>query len=254
MMGLGFPRQVADRINVIAEAKQLSAKRLFELIVFSYLCEQLDEGDLTKIRWVEKTPAHYCALERISRFYPAGQFVCIIRNPIPTTQSRRKNIPQEKHIPIEMLARRWNEMISCVESFREKHDNKIYLLRYEDLVERVDEEMRHLGNFLNLEIDTDKLGKYKAVYHKFVLPWEPWKNARQSNEIVNTNNMRKNEIDRIDILRIQRMTRKNMAKYGYEISFSSIQEIFDIIVSGLSVFDARKFIGTAKGLIGWLER
>lgn len=246
MMGLEFPRPVADKIIRMAEEKELSYKQLFEMIVFHYLYEQIDNYDSTRFRWIEKTPIHFYALERISTLYPAAKFVAIIRNPLPTINSGRK-IPCQRKDPLTVVALRWDGMARLIQGFREKYPDRIYVLRYEDLVEDIEEQMSALCNFLGVEIRPELLKGYRDVSRKFILPWEEWKEDVKSKDIVNTNKLHK--VSMLDTLIIQYFTQKGMRKYGYSVSSPRLQKIFDPLVN---IF-AKPFV-YARGLCAKLFR
>lgn len=227
-MGLEFPRPVADRIILLAEKKELSSKQLFEMIVFHFLYEQIDDYYSTKFRWIEKTPYHFAHLDTILKFYPSAKFAAIIRNPVPTINSTKKlvNLPK---VSVPVRAYRWNYMIRLIENFRERHPRRIYLLRYEDLVQNLEREISTLCDYLDIEMNIELLNRYKDVSSRFILPWEMWKNDVRSKEISNTN--KSHRVPLLDVLIIQHFTQENMQKYGYGISFPSIQRAFDFFAS-----------------------
>ncbi len=238
-MGLGFPRRALDRITAMAEEKQLKPKKLFELVIFPCLYEQVGDYDLTRIRWIEKTPDHLHYLEKLTEFYPNSKVVCILRNPIYVAHSRRTHFLHEKDWRVTTFAYEWNHMIFVIEDFKEKYPKRIYLLRYEDLVENVEEQMTSLCRFLDIEIRLHLLEGYRAVSERVILPWEKWKQDVTANKIINRNNLWKKQVGLLDILRIQRITEENMKKYGYEISLKIIQTIFNIVAGSISTISER---------------
>lgn len=229
MMGLEFPHPVTELLLSMAEEKKLDQKKLFEIVVFPYLYDQVHGYELTNIRWLEKTPSHINVLDKIITIYPNAQIVIIIRNPIAASYSRKKSIPQENNYSVDKLAHQWNEMIKLTEDFRERYQNRIYILRYEDLAEKTEDTMNSLCDFLNIEINADQLKTFKDISEAFIQPWEKWKNDVKSKGIANTNEFRIKEMSMIDILKIQHITQGNMLKYGYNVLHKNIQTVFTLI-------------------------
>lgn len=229
MIGLEFPQPVTELLLSMAEEKKLDQKKLFEIVVFPYLYDQVHGYALTDIRWLEKTPSHFYVLDKILTLYPDAQIVIIIRNPIAAIYSRKKSIPQEKNYSVDKLAHQWNEMIKLTEDFRERYQNSIYVLKYEDLAEKTEDTMNLLCEFLNIEINADQLGTFKDISKTFIQPWETWKNDVKSKEISNTNEFRIKEMSMIDILKIQHITQGNMLEYNYNVLYKNIQAVFILI-------------------------
>jgi hypothetical protein len=228
MMGLEFPRAVADEIAHMADRKELAYKRFFEIIVFHYMNEQIENPYSTRFRWIEKTPVHFYQFDRILGLYPAAKFVAIIRDPRPTISSNKKALPEWRE-PTRILAFRWNQMTRILENFRKRHADCIYVLRYEDLVENVEKEMDALCAFLGTAVNLGLLKAYKDKSRTLILPWEQWKDGVRAGEIANTNNLHRTSL--IETLIIQCFAQEGMIKFGYPILFPRLQRVFDIAVA-----------------------
>ena len=233
MMGLEFPPAARGTLISLAEQKCLNKKTLFVLIVFSFLYRQIQKYDLQNIVLIEKTPSHFAAIEEIVELYPAARFIGIIRHPVAVITSRKKNIIQDKNLTIKALASQWNRMIFLSEKFQEKNRERIYLLKYESLVQNVYQKMSELCSFLNIKYKPDLLEKYKDLTDCIILPWETWKRKVSKEGILNTNEATIKEAHRFDVIRIQSVTKKYMKKYQYEILFPKLQEIWDMCFSVL---------------------
>jgi hypothetical protein len=228
MMGLEFPPAARGKLISLAEQKSLNKKTLFESIVFSFLYGQIQKYDLQNIILIEKTPSHFAAIEEIAEFYPAARFIGIIRHPVAVISSRKKNIIQDKNLAIKALASQWNRMIFLSEKFQEKNQERIYLLKYENLVQNIYQKMSELCSFLNIKYNPDLLEKYKDLTDCIILPWETWKRNVCKEGILNTNEATIKEARRFDVIRIQSVTKKYMKKYQYEFLFSKLQKIWDM--------------------------
>jgi hypothetical protein len=228
MMGLEFPPATKATLFSMAEQKRLDKKTLFELILFPFLHRQIQKYDLQDIVLIEKTPFHFTAMEEIVELYPRARFIGIIRHPVAVTTSRKKNINQDKNLTIKTLASQWNRMIFLCEKFQEKNQERIYLLKYEDLVQNVSQKMSELCRFLNIKYKPDLLKKYKDLTDCIILPWETWKRNVSKESILNTNEATIKAARLFDAIRIQSVTKKYMKKYQYEILFPKSQKIWDV--------------------------
>jgi hypothetical protein len=122
-------------------------------------------------------------------------------------------------------------MIFLCEKFQEKNQWRIYLLKYEDLVQNVSQKMSELCSFLNIEYNPDLLEKYKDLTDCITLPWETWKREVSKVGILNTNEGTIKKARLFDVIRIQGVTKKYMKKYQYEILFPKSQKIWDMSFS-----------------------
>jgi hypothetical protein len=227
-MNLKFSQPEVKYIVLKAKEKRLNAKTLFELIVFQYLKKEIEEANINLHRWIEKTPNHVYFLDRISACYPEAQFINIIRNPISAIYSRKNHFPYNKETPIDMLARLWVKSINSVESFSKKYPNRVYSLRYEDLVENAEKELTEVCKFLNIDIRLNRISKYNEVSYNFIHPWETWKNNVKLKNISNTNYIYKKDTALFDVLKMQNILQEKMREYGYKISNQILQKIFDL--------------------------
>ena len=229
-MNLQFPETDVNHIINLTKKKQLNPKTLFELVVSQYLNKQIAKSDTGySFRWIEKTPNHAYFLDRILTFYPGAQFVNIIRNPIFAIYSRKNHFPYNKETPIANLAHLWIKSIVSAEKFLHDNPHKMYSLKYEDLVENPENKIRELCSFLGMEAKLELLSNYREVSSHFIHPWETWKDTVKSNNITNTNSSWRKNISLFDILKIQNITKNKMLKYGYNVSYQVLQQLFDVI-------------------------
>jgi hypothetical protein len=228
-MELEFAPTEIDAIKLLSKAKELQPKLLFEFIVSHYLERELNRSDFShSYRWMEKTPNHAYYLDEIFSLYPGAQFINIIRNPVAAINSRKNRFPYNKDTPVEKLAHLWMKSVDSFETFNRQHPEKMYSLRYEDLVADPAKELEEIGRFLKIDTNLDLLSEYKDVSKNFIHDWETWKGKVKSNEISNYNTNYKLELPLSDILKIQSILRKKMMKYRYRLSKPVLQKFFDL--------------------------
>ncbi|MEO1124837.1 MAG: sulfotransferase [Cyanobacteria bacterium J06639_16] len=107
-----------------------------------------------KKRWGEKTPAHYENVDTLLSWYPEAKVIWIIRDPRAVTASLLQ-APWSSAFT-HFHAERWRD---CANLFHEKwsKDDRVVLVRYEDLVQKPDTELRKLCDFLSEEYTPDLL-------------------------------------------------------------------------------------------------
>jgi hypothetical protein len=210
----------ADLRRQAAEGK-LSSKTLFEFIVDRCLRE-LHPGieNVPGWRWLEKTPNHAHFLERIIAMYPDAQVLHILRHPVPAIYSRKLKFPFNRDTPVGELARRWSRMLLDVERFQDAHPERIFSLRYEDLVRDMDGQMQGVAGFLNRAFDHGILAamklEKKCNAEAFILPSETWKREDLCLDMGPTNGKYRGLVPAADVAAIEAIVREPMRRHGYE--------------------------------------
>ncbi|PID56916.1 hypothetical protein CSB45_09675 [candidate division KSB3 bacterium] len=225
-MDIMFSSHEKDMIILQAEEKKLSPRILFEIIVKKCIHQNIAIGEKA-FRLVEKTPNHVYCLDRILSYYPEAQFVNIIRHPIAVVNSRKRHFPYNRDTTVEKLAALWIKSIKSIEDFEKNHQDKIYTLRYEDLMKNPEDELSKLGAFLCIDIKFSLWKSYQKRENNFILLWETWKECVKSNEFVNTNSSYLREMSLLEILKVQRLVKNKIKAYEYELSFPFWQQIFN---------------------------
>jgi hypothetical protein len=214
---------VAEQMDLQQQAadKKLTSKALFEHIVSRYLGTLYPEIAATAhFRWIEKTPNHAHFLERIMAMYPCAQVLHILRHPVPAIYSRKLKFPFNRETPVTELAHRWNRMLLDVERFKERYFSHIFTLRYEDLVQDMEKQLREVADFLQVGFDFDIVAGMKQENERnpgaFILPSETWKQEDLRLDMRATNEKYHGLIPAADVAAIEEIVMENMTRYGYE--------------------------------------
>jgi len=102
-----------------------------------------------KTRWGDKTPTNVMHMEYLSRAYPYAKFVHIIRDPRDVTASIRKAGWMHNY---RTAAATWKLRVETGQRVGAQLGNNVYReIRYEALVEKPEEELRALCEWLDLE-------------------------------------------------------------------------------------------------------
>jgi hypothetical protein len=113
-----------------------------------------------KSRWGEKTPQHTFCWRTISAGFPGLQVIHLIRDGRDVALSYRAAYFGPKHV--YPLACRWQQYLSAAEEARAHLGDKAFLqVRYEDLVESPELELRRICSFLGEEFAPSMLTFYQ---------------------------------------------------------------------------------------------
>jgi hypothetical protein len=152
--------------------------------------------------------------------YPRAQILHILRHPVPAIYSRKLKFPFNRETPLIELAQRWNRMLLDVECFKDNHPDRIFSLRYEDLVRNMAERLQAVADFLQAAFDFKVLAGLKQEKTQnaetFILPSETWKQADLRLDMRTTNGNYRDLIPAGDVAAIEGIVRENMKRYGYE--------------------------------------
>ncbi|MEO0869364.1 MAG: sulfotransferase [Cyanobacteria bacterium J06642_11] len=100
---------------------------------------------LNKPRWGEKTPLHYQHLSQLLTWFPHAQVIWILRDPRAVAASLQK-VPWASNY-IHIHAQQWQESLHCFEQHWQS-DDRILLLQYESLVQKPEQALKTLCQFL----------------------------------------------------------------------------------------------------------
>jgi hypothetical protein len=217
---LTLSKEEVEYLKALVQQRRLTSKALFESIVIHHLTRQkvtLDPPD--SFRWVEKTPTHCNFLHRIFALYPAARVLHIVRHPVPAIFSRKELFPTNKHTPLEELAHGWRRMQANVRRHQQEKPQLIKSLRYEDLVERLQDTMEKIGTFLEIDLDPRLLRNHHRQATALTLGSEPWKQNAAAHAIANTNHRYKGIVKAPEAERIETIATEQMAFFGYKTFF-----------------------------------
>ena len=125
--------------------------------------------------WVEKSPDHLLRIAEIEQHVPGARFIHVVRSGIDTVAS----LYEVTHAntddwwghawSIDECIDRWND--SIVETAVQLGNPAHLLLRYEDLVERPEDELRRVCSFIGIEFEEQMLTAERGnsrdvVYHQ----------------------------------------------------------------------------------------
>lgn len=87
----------------------------------------------------------------LAREYPQSKFLHVMRDPRAVCAS--KNVQEETKYPWLFLIRQWRKLTILSELYRNRFEERVHVVRYEDLVQSPRETSTEVCNFLNIDLD-----------------------------------------------------------------------------------------------------
>ncbi len=110
-----------------------------------------------KPRWGDKTPKNLLRIDAIRKLYPDGKIVVVVRDGRDVALSLR-NV-DFGHISFFASALIWNSYMKKLEWLL-NHDENILIVKYEDLLDNPEKEMRRFCEYVDEKYDEDLMKKY----------------------------------------------------------------------------------------------
>ncbi len=113
-------------------------------------------------RWIDSTPTNVPHILRIQQDFPDALFIHIIRDGRDAALSLDKHgwsrpLPWDKSNGVLAAGLYWEWIVRKGRASRTALGSHYIEVRYEDLVERPAEELRRLGNFIQHDLDYDRI-------------------------------------------------------------------------------------------------
>ncbi len=125
-----------------------------------------------KTRWGDKTPAYIGHVDRLATIWPDARFVVLVRDGRDVALSVMK-VPFGPN-NVWAAARSWAHAIRQGRDAAERYPGRVLTVRYEDLVERPEEEVRRVCGFLELEYTPELLAIEETDPSKVVEDQAAW--------------------------------------------------------------------------------
>ncbi len=182
-----------DRKKLKKELLETDSRKGFAercMIVYSNQAEAERKKDALLLG--DKNPTYTLFIEELMSIFPKARFVCM-------TRDYRDNILSFKKVSFDLnstagLARRWKDYNKRILGIAEKHPGRTMLLRFEDLLEKPEKELKRVCSFLGIGYDRTMLEFHKNPKHvfewtkKLSSPVDPgragiWKKGMSSGEV-----------------------------------------------------------------------
>jgi hypothetical protein len=99
--------------------------------------------------------------------YPDGKLISITRDPknwFPSACRHNAKIKRTKYLDIELALNQWKECAQAMIRNKNKYGDKVCIIRFEDLISKLESVVRYLAKFLNIEFNPILL---KPTFNEF---------------------------------------------------------------------------------------
>ncbi len=146
-------------------------KRSLAYIINSFYLYYAEVHNIKKQRWGDKTPINTFCLDRIYSVFPKAKFIHIIRDGCDVVYSY---VNAGIYNEYTEAALRWKISVKLARKFGNKHPENYLEIRYEDLVNNPEKEIKKVCDFLEIDFEpqminseniADKLGDVAVRKH-----------------------------------------------------------------------------------------
>ncbi len=204
---------------IMVQEKILASKQIDLKTIFTCLMEVL-ASSMNKSRWAEKTPQHYQYLDILLDWYPQARIIWMVRDPRAVVVS---TVERWKNHTVEDCAMQWCESIL---SFQEKwcKDDRVQMLKYEELVSDTEVQMRKLCEFLAEEFCPQMIGDRTQIAEKVIVAHHnPKKGSnRLANQSPTTERIERwrSQLSTVEIATVENIAKDAMLRWNYQLSIA----------------------------------
>lgn len=175
----------------------------------------------------DKNPVYSIFIEELLEIFPSAKFIHLIRDPRDVIVSNRKNFARNNVAVFSQYWKTYNRQINWV---KKKYPQQFYTIRYEDLVNEPEKNIREISNFLAIEYDPKSLLFYKTIEEYY----DPEKHVVLKNMFpgllkpISNSSIGKwiGKLKEVDLAIIDFISSDVASKYGYHINDTTTQSKF----------------------------
>jgi len=206
--GVG-PEQVQQRLQAQGN---VSFKALFQSLLEAYAISQ------GKPRWGEKTPMHYRHLQTLLNWYPDARIIWMIRDPravvasllpLPWASNSARSNAQHWLRSLQLFERRWQQ------------DDRVLLVRYEDLVAIPEQTMIQVCDFIGEAYDPSMISNRSEQTSPIInrCSWAE-NHLKQALQPISHHGLHKwkRRLNPRQVIDIELITHSKLSAYGYQLT------------------------------------
>lgn len=193
-------------LSQIESKESTTIKEIMEIMYSSYATHE------NKSRWGDKS-LFFGAMDLIYEMFPNAKFIHIVRDGRDVFYSWRKMDPNKSHPTV--MALDWKFKIRFIEkSMKNIPSSSMKIIRYEDLLDKPEETLRAICEFLNIQFEEEMLSfhqssdKYIGKHHSELI----FKKIDKSNT-----NKWKELLTPTETKLYQNIAAKTLRTYGYDL-------------------------------------
>ncbi len=189
-----------------------------------------------KSRWGDKTPLYLHYVDELAAIWPDARFVVLVRDgrDVALSVTRLPFGPNNAWA----AARAWSRAIRVGREAARRHPGRVHSLRYEDLVERPEEEVRAVCEFLGLPFDRSMLEIERTDAAKIVEDQSGWFTSIWSG--INTSSVGRwrKEMPPDDLRIFESVAGDELEALGYERSVPAVRPPSSVAAAAYGCHDA----------------
>ncbi|MEM7251043.1 MAG: sulfotransferase [Pseudomonadota bacterium] len=167
-----------------------------------------------KVRWGDKTPYYVLHMDTLLAMFPGAQFVHLIRDGRDCALSMLERKHDLKIFNTYHAAYTWNKYVVSGRAFGERHPDRYFEVRYEDILDNPQDSIQALCEFLEIEFSQDVIEFRKAKEGlKTPLLRQPLQRSNQ--------NKWKSKMSEKQIEIFENMAGETLEACGYDLASSS---------------------------------
>ncbi len=113
--------------------------------------------------FLDKTPRYHLIADDILSIFPEGKFIFLWRNPLSIISSIIDTWGRGRWNLYNFKIDIFRGLVNLIETF-ENNKDKVYGLRYENLITNPEDELRKIFTYLNLNFKEDSVSEFSQVF------------------------------------------------------------------------------------------
>lgn len=177
-------------------------------------------------KWICKSRSNEERVDEFLAYYENPKFVFLVRDPRDVVLSFQNTLIGHKH-PY-FIAKKWsNTQRKCLGYLRTLGEEKVHLLKYEDLIHRTEHVIRDLCGFLNIPFEIQMLDYHKSDdARKAASVSQQWGNVTKPIMHANSNKFEM-AMSQEDVRLIETICNEEMKSLGYPLKNTGALESID---------------------------
>ena len=203
---LGIDAQLV--LDEFRQRRHRSFPTLFATVLDAY------SKAVNKPRWGEKTPGHYLHVDTIYEWFPGARILTIIRDPRAVCASLTQVPWGNRYVTFH--SKRWLDAAAMLKRYQ--YDARMLTVSYEKLVHNPVDELRAICSFLGEDFSNEMIERENCTMLAGGGAWRSHHLATAISTPLTTSSIDRwqTTLTRLQIGKIEFMTRPEMAEFGYE--------------------------------------
>ncbi|MGZ3894964.1 MAG: sulfotransferase family protein, partial [Bacteroidia bacterium] len=161
-----------DLVSLLEKHKEDLDMRFVTRLTFLCFFPQKNKENITHV--VDKELVLHECIDEVAGFYPKGKFIILYRDPRDNAFTKWRLFEKRKQTAEQnyyKIALDWNYVYGRLRNAKKKYPEKFFEIKYEDLVDDPENELKKLCAFLGISYDPIMLEYDKIIKHELETPF-----------------------------------------------------------------------------------